>query len=111
MRGRRTVAILVALAMTGCSVRVGGQVLDARTHQPIPGCAVTIGSRYERTDADGRYLTPILLAWDELFFLASGYEPKTVKFAYSNDRDTTVNVELTPRKPAAASCASRPPSP
>lgn len=97
-----TIVALGLLVASGCSVRVGGQVLDQQTRKPIQGCAVTIGSRYERTDADGRDLAPIHLDWDELFFLASGYEPKTVKFSYSSDRDTTVNVELTRRPPPAS---------
>lgn len=90
------VAVVSAAVLAGCSVRLKGLVTDSATGQPVPQCAVMIGSRYDRSDAEGRYILPIHTDWTRVTFIASGYEPKTVEFRYSMDRDSVVDVALEP---------------
>jgi hypothetical protein len=73
-------------------------VSNEMTGGPIPQCAVTIGGAYTRSDLAGHYVVSAITDWHVISFIAPGYQPRTVDFQYSSDRDTLVNVGLAPLK-------------
>ncbi len=116
------VPVIVCVSLlAGCtSIRVTGNVTDARTGDLIGPCGVTFGSFYSSCDGAGRFVIKGRKYWKSMRVVSPGYVAQDVPVDASKTRTPFINVQMTrsrsteqsreqaaapapkPREPAAA---------
>jgi hypothetical protein len=107
-----TMALLAALALAGCSMRVSGYITDAETNEPVSTAGISLGPKYVHVDTAGHYSIKAARHTEEkLAVVAKGYEKAAVSIDSSKSRFPQVNVALTPKRTAALAPAPAPKAP
>jgi hypothetical protein len=91
-------AVGLALALSGCAMRVKGFVTDSLTGEAVDTAGVTVGDNYVHVDSAGHYNIKARFNSKEKFkFFARGYESQYVKMKTAKERYRALDVKLVPK--------------